>query len=103
MERLAGRCTPHLDAALGLIVSERPAGRIADNFHYRFYAILMAACSSRVRGRARRSGARGRGRNPVGNSRVDKLVQVLTVLVVDDNQYMRKVVRNILVNLGVKN
>ena len=37
------------------------------------------------------------------NNRIDKLVQSLTVLVVDDNQYMRKVVRNLLVNLGVKN
>src|SRR3989440_6184821 len=42
-------------------------------------------------------------RYPVSNKRIDKLVQSLTVLVVDDNQYMRKVVRNILVNLGVKN
>jgi CheY-like chemotaxis protein len=36
-------------------------------------------------------------------NRVDKLLASITVLVVDDNQYMRKVVRNILVNLGVKN
>src|SRR3954452_2848059 len=42
-------------------------------------------------------------RYPVSKNRIDKLVQSLTVLVVDDNQYMRKVVRNILVNLGVKN
>jgi two-component system, chemotaxis family, chemotaxis protein CheY len=39
----------------------------------------------------------------VSNSRIDKLVQSLAVLVIDDNHYMRKVVRNILVNLGVKN
>src|SRR5438094_10628928 len=37
------------------------------------------------------------------SNRFEKLVQSLAVLVVDDNQYMRKVVRNILVNLGVKN
>ena len=37
------------------------------------------------------------------NNRVDKRLQSITVLVVDDNQYMRKVVRNILVSLGVKN
>jgi two-component system chemotaxis response regulator CheY len=30
------------------------------------------------------------------------LIQSLTVLVVDDNQYMRKMVRNLLVNCGVK-
>ena len=36
-------------------------------------------------------------------NRVDKLLASITVLVVDDNQYMRKVVRNILVSLGVKN
>jgi CheY-like chemotaxis protein len=36
-------------------------------------------------------------------NRVDKLMQSIAVLVVDDNQYMRKVVRNLLVNLGVKN
>lgn len=34
---------------------------------------------------------------------VTKLVQSAQVLVVDDNQYMRKVVRNLLVNIGVKN
>ena len=32
-----------------------------------------------------------------------KLVQTIDVLIVDDNQYMRKVIRNLLVNLGVKN
>ncbi len=32
----------------------------------------------------------------------DKLVQSLAVLIVDDNQYMRKVIRNILVSIGVK-
>jgi CheY-like chemotaxis protein len=37
------------------------------------------------------------------NNRVDRRLQSITVLVVDDNQYMRKVVRNILVSLGVKN
>ena len=36
-------------------------------------------------------------------NRVDKLMQSITVLVVDDNLYMRKVIRNILVNVGVKN
>jgi len=39
----------------------------------------------------------------MANNRIDKLVQSIAVLVVDDNQYMRKVVRNILVNIGVKN
>jgi CheY-like chemotaxis protein len=37
----------------------------------------------------------------VSNSRIDKLVQSLAVLVIDDNHYMRKVIRNILVYLGV--
>ena len=37
------------------------------------------------------------------SNRFEKVVQSLAVLVVDDNQYMRKVVRNLLVNLGVKN
>jgi two-component system, chemotaxis family, chemotaxis protein CheY len=39
----------------------------------------------------------------VSNNRVEKLVQSIAVLIVDDNQYMRKVIRNILVNIGVKN
>src|SRR5262245_4022062 len=39
----------------------------------------------------------------VSNNRVEKLVQSIAVLIIDDNQYMRKVIRNILVNLGVKN
>ena len=33
---------------------------------------------------------------------VEKLVQSIEVLIIDDNQYMRKVVRNLLVNVGVK-
>jgi len=37
------------------------------------------------------------------SSSVEKLVQSVTVLIVEDNQYMRKVVRNLLVNVGVKN
>jgi two-component system chemotaxis response regulator CheY len=37
------------------------------------------------------------------DSKFEKLLQSVEVLVVEDNQYMRKVVRNILVNLGVKN
>jgi len=39
----------------------------------------------------------------IGPMKVEKVLQSLEVLVVEDNQYMRKVVRNILVNLGVKN
>ena len=39
----------------------------------------------------------------VSNNQVEKLVQSIAVLIVDDNQYMRKVIRNILVNIGVKN
>ncbi|MBI3436959.1 MAG: response regulator [Proteobacteria bacterium] len=37
------------------------------------------------------------------SSSVEKLVHPLTLLIVDDNQYMRKVVRNLLVSIGVKN
>jgi two-component system, chemotaxis family, chemotaxis protein CheY len=33
---------------------------------------------------------------------VENLVQTLCVLVVDDNQYMRKMIRNLLVNCGIK-
>src|SRR5579864_413547 len=36
------------------------------------------------------------------NKEIDNLVQSLSVLVVDDNQYMRKMVRNLLVNCGIK-
>jgi two-component system chemotaxis response regulator CheY len=36
-------------------------------------------------------------------SKADRLVQSAQVLVIDDNQYMRKVVRSLLMNLGVKN
>ena len=39
----------------------------------------------------------------MASSRIDKLIQSISVLIVEDNQYMRKVVRNILVNIGVKN
>lgn len=37
------------------------------------------------------------------STRLEKLVQSIEILIVDDNQYMRKVIRNLLVNLGVKN
>jgi two-component system, chemotaxis family, chemotaxis protein CheY len=40
--------------------------------------------------------------NSVGTNRAGNLLQSIAVLIVDDNQYMRKVIRNILVNLGVK-
>ncbi len=33
---------------------------------------------------------------------IEDLIQSLSVLVVDDNQYMRKMVRNLLVNCGIK-
>lgn len=33
---------------------------------------------------------------------IERLIQSLSVLLVDDNQYMRKIVRNLLVNIGVK-
>src|SRR5579859_7420269 len=36
------------------------------------------------------------------NKEIADLVQTLTVLVVDDNQYMRKMIRNLLVNCGIK-
>ena len=41
--------------------------------------------------------------NSVSTNRIDKLIQSISVLIVEDNQYMRKVIRNILVNIGVKN
>lgn len=34
--------------------------------------------------------------------KVEKLIGSIEVLIIDDNQYMRKVIRNLLVNLGVK-
>ena len=33
---------------------------------------------------------------------VENIIQSLCVVVVDDNQYMRKMVRNLLVNCGIK-
>jgi len=37
------------------------------------------------------------------SSDIEKILQQINVLVIDDNQYMRKVTRNLLVNIGVKN
>lgn len=37
------------------------------------------------------------------NKDVEKLIQPLSVLVIDDNQYFRKLVRTLLMNIGVKN
>jgi CheY-like chemotaxis protein len=39
----------------------------------------------------------------LGKKDIERLLQALNVLVVDDNQYMRKIVRTLLVNVGVKN
>src|SRR5487761_1925599 len=41
---------------------------------------------------------------PSGHSKkqIDTLIQSLCVLIVDDNQYMRKTIRNLLVNCGIK-
>src|SRR3954466_12891497 len=39
----------------------------------------------------------------MATNRIDKLIGSISVLIVEDNQYMRKVIRNILVNIGVKN
>jgi two-component system chemotaxis response regulator CheY len=36
------------------------------------------------------------------SSRIGTLIQTLEVLIIDDNQYMRKVIRNLLVGLGAK-
>jgi two-component system chemotaxis response regulator CheY len=56
-----------------------------------------------ARGKASITGGGVKAMNSVSNNRIDKLIQSIAVLIVDDNQYMRKVVRNILVNIGVKN
>jgi len=37
------------------------------------------------------------------SSNFEQIVQSIDVLVVDDNQFMRKLIRNLLVNVGVKN
>ena len=38
----------------------------------------------------------------LSKNRIDEQIQSLAVLVVDDNQYTRKMVRNLLINCGVK-
>src|SRR5580692_2156405 len=38
----------------------------------------------------------------VSKKQIEILIQSLCVLVVDDNQYMRKMIRNLLVNCGIK-
>jgi two-component system, chemotaxis family, chemotaxis protein CheY len=40
--------------------------------------------------------------NMQSKKEIEELIESLTVLVVDDNQYMRKMVRNLLVNCGIK-
>lgn len=36
-------------------------------------------------------------------TKIEKLLASIQILVIDDNQYMRKIIRNLLTNLGVKN
>jgi two-component system chemotaxis response regulator CheY len=38
----------------------------------------------------------------LSKSELEAMVQDLSILIVDDNQYMRKIVRNLLVNIGVR-
>ncbi len=40
--------------------------------------------------------------SPLSKSDIEALIASLGVLVVDDSQYMRKIVRNLLVNIGVR-
>src|SRR6202044_2722115 len=49
----------------------------------------------------RRRGAAGVS-SRMSKKEITEIIQSLCVLVVDDNQYMRKIVRNLLVNCGVK-
>ena len=51
------------------------------------------------------AGALGRGVNmlpKLSKKEIEGVIQSLCILVVDDNQYMRKLVRTLLVNCGVK-
>jgi two-component system, chemotaxis family, chemotaxis protein CheY len=38
----------------------------------------------------------------LSKSDLEAMIQDLSILIVDDNQYMRKIVRNLLVNIGVR-
>ena len=40
--------------------------------------------------------------SPLSKKDIERMIQSLGVLVVDDNLYMRKVIRNLLVNCGIK-
>jgi CheY-like chemotaxis protein len=53
--------------------------------------------------KAREAGPQGRAMESILPRKVEKLLQSLEVLVIDDNPYMRKVVRNLLTSIGVKN
>jgi len=57
-------------------------------------------------GQSRESRGRVGGRHGMlekhTKTQIENLIQALCVLVVDDNQYMRKMIRNLLVNCGIK-
>ena len=118
MERLAGCGAPHVDAALGLTNSHRYGApdlrklSLSATPLTREPALLAPGMSRKERkedaqskdGEAGKPAAgASKAMSSVSNNRVEKLVQSIAVLIVDDNQYMRKVIRNILVNIGVKN
>jgi len=63
----------------------------------------MVVCGRPVVGTRKTAGAGAVAMHSVLSKKVEKLVSSIDVLIVDDNQYMRKVIRNLLVNLGVKN
>ena len=50
----------------------------------------------------RKPGPRGLSCRNLSKKEAREIIQSLWVLVVDDNQYMRKMIRNLLVNCGVK-
>jgi len=95
MERLAGRRAPHVDAALGLTISSAASLELTTIVDIGFTALSREP--------ALWAHGQGQAMNSVSGNRIDNLVHAISVLIVEDNQYMRKVVRNILVNIGVKN
>jgi two-component system chemotaxis response regulator CheY len=69
-----------------------------------FYPPAIRVCLNSLVGKLWADVFLGRVRMPISLSKsdVEAMIQDLNILVVDDNQYMRKIVRNLLINIGVR-
>ena len=105
---MAGRLAVNLPltTATGNTANTGAIVKICTFSFYRPATRPVLGCSMRGEGQAQGTGGRRHGRHGMSakltKKQVENIIQSLCILVVDDNQYMRKMIRNLLVNCGIK-